>query len=186
MKFLTLSLAAFAAFAVSAFAQVPVGPGAVKLGKVEVTAPSTPEFQITGGQNKRYKLGKWLELEVEFETKPEEIDELTFRYTALIEKKVLTGEVTYVNIAKARDHFAVMYISPKGIERLTGGKPLTSAGVENVWIEVSRQGQVLDKTSLRPGPVPNLPQVPGLILKKDDTPFGPLYYDRYESIKQVK
>jgi hypothetical protein len=53
-----------------------------------------------------------------------------------------------------------MYISPKSIDRLTGGKPLTSAGVENVWVEVSRQGQLLDRTSLKPGNVPNAPKWP--------------------------
>lgn len=186
MKLLSFSLAALAALAISATAQVPVGPGSVKLGKVEVSAPSTPEYQITGGQNKRYKLGKWLEFEVAYDTVPEEIDELTFKFTALVEKKLLTGEVTYASILKGKDHFAVMYLSPKGIERLTGGKPLTGAGIENVWVEVSRQGQVLDRGSYKPGAVPNLPQVAGLILKKDDTPFAPLYFDRYEAIKQMR
>jgi hypothetical protein len=88
-----------------------------------------------------------------------------------------------MSILKGREHFAVMYISPKTIDRLTGGKPLTSAAVENVWIEVSRQGQVLDRTSLKPGNVPNAPQVPGMIQNKNETPFAPLYYDRYEIIK---
>jgi hypothetical protein len=155
----------------------------VKLGKVEVSAPSTPEFTVTGGQNKRYRLGKWLELEVGYEVKAEEIDELTFKYTVLLERKLLTGEVTYTSILKGRERYAVMYISPKAIDRLTGGKPLTGAGIENVWVEVSRQGQVLDRTSMKPGAIPNAPLVAGLIQNKNDTPFAPLYYDRYEAIK---
>lgn len=180
----SLSLSALSLFflASSATAQVPVGPGSVKLGKPEVSAPTTPEYQITGA-NKRSKLGKWLEMEISFETIPAEIDELTLRYTVLIEKKLLTGEVTYMNILKGREHYGVMYLSPKTLERLTGGKPLSSAGVENVWIEVARQGQVLDKTSLKPGNVPNLPQVAGMIQNKSDTPFAPLYHDRYEELK---
>lgn len=183
MKNLSLSFYLFTALGLSAAAQVPVGPGSIKLGKIEVTAPSTPEYQTTGGQNKRSKLGKWLEMEVSYDTAPEEIDELTFRYTVLIERKLLTGEVTYANILKGREHFAVMYISPKGLDRLMGGKALTGSSVENVWVEVSRQGQVLAKETLKPGAVPNLPQVAGLVLSKDHTPFAPLYYDRYESIK---
>jgi hypothetical protein len=152
MKTLSLAVVTLLALSFSAAAQAPVGPGSVKLGKPEVSAPSTPEFNITGGQNKRYTLRKWLELEVNYEVKPEEVDELTFKYTVQLEKKLLTGEVTYVNILKGRDRFAVMYISPKAIDRLTGGKPLSGAGIENVWVEVSRQGQVLDRTSMKPGP----------------------------------
>jgi hypothetical protein len=183
MKILPLSVLAIMASASAALAQVPVGPGSVKLGKPELSAPSTPEFQITGGQNKRYRLGKWLEFEIPYETAPEEIDELTFRYTIFIEKKLLTGEVTYMNILKGKEHYAVMYISPKIIDRLTGGKPLASSAVENVWIDVSRQGQVLDRTSLKPGNPPNVPQQAGMVQNKSDTPFAPLYYDRYETIK---
>ncbi len=186
MKSLYLSALAGVAFSFSALAQVPVGPGAVKLGKVTVEAPTSPEYTVTGGPVKRSKSEKWLEFEVEFETKPEEIDELTFKFTALVEKKLLIGEVTYVNIIKGKNHFAVMYVSPKGIARLTGGKALTGAGIDNVWVEVLHNGQSLDKGSFKPGAAPNAAQVTGLILKKDDTPFAPLFFDRYEAVKPTR
>jgi len=38
---------------------------------------------------KRSKIGTWLEVEIEFETKPEDIDELTFNYTIMVENKLL-------------------------------------------------------------------------------------------------
>jgi hypothetical protein len=183
MKFLSSFLAAVALFAVPAFAQVPVGPNSIKLGKVEVSAPSTPEYQVTGGQNKRYQLGKWLEFEVSYDTFPDLIDELTFRFTASVEGKLLVGDVTYQSISKGKDHYAVMYISPKGIAGLTGGKPLTGAAVENVWVQVERQGQVLGTSSFKPSQKKNQQQITGLILNKNQTPFAPLYYDRYEEIK---
>ncbi len=183
MKVISPCLVALLSVALTAAAQVPVSPASIKVGKVEVAAPTTPEFQISGGQNKRYRLGKWLELEVGYETEAEEIDELTFKYTVLLERKLLTGEVTYMNILKAKDHFAVMYVSPKSIEKLTGGKALTGSSIENVWVEVSRQGQVLGRASQKPGAVPNLPQVPGMVLTKDKTPFASLYFDRYEAMK---
>ena len=186
MKVVSLCFVALLTAVLTASAQVPVSPASIKLGKVEVSAPTTPEFQITGGQSKRSRLGKWLEMEVGYDTEPEEIDELTFKYTVLLERKILTGEVTYMNILKGKDHFAVMYISPKTIEKLTGGKPLTGASIENVWVEVSRQGQVLGRSSQKPGAVPNLPQVAGMVLTKDKTPFAPLYFDRYEAIKPTR
>jgi hypothetical protein len=185
MKTPLLSLCAVLSLAIGASAQSLVGPGSVKIKKVLPAVVKTPEYNITGGQNKRYKLGDWLEVEVEYETKPEDIDELTFKFTVLIEKKLLDGETTYINISKGNDHYAVMYISPKNIERLTGGKALTGSSIENVWVEVSKQGQVLDKASLRQGNQPNLPRVNGLVLPKDETPFGPLFFDRYEALKKT-
>jgi hypothetical protein len=124
-----------------------------------------------------------LEFEVGYDTIPDLIDELTFRFTAAVEGKLLVGDVTYQAISKGKDHYAVMYISPKGIAGLTGGKPLTSAAVENVWVQIERQGQVLAKASLKPTPAKNQQQITGLILNKNQTPFAPLYYDRYEEIK---
>ena len=186
MKTLTLALLSLAALSASAMAQAVVSPASIKLGKVEPSFANTPEYQITGGQNKRYKLAKWFEIEISYDTMAEEIDELTFKFTALIEKKLLDGEVTYVNIAKGKDHYAVMYVSPKALEKLTGGKPITPASVENVWVEINRQGQVLGRASFKPGAAPNLPHIPGLVLNKSQTPFAPLYYDRYEEIKATR
>jgi hypothetical protein len=182
MKLPAFLLAATAAFAVNAQAQVPLSPASIKLGKVEISAPSTPEYQVTGGQNKRFKTKNWLEFEIGYETKVDEIDELTFKFTALVEGKLLDGEVTYVNISKG-DHYAVAYISPKSLEKLTGGKTFTSAGLGNVWVEVNRQGQVLAREALKGSNQPNVPRVTGMIVNKSQTPFAPLYYDRYEEIK---
>ena len=188
MKILALAFASLVCVPIAAFSQAPIGPGSVKLGKVSPEGVKTPEYQVTGGQNKRYKIGTWLEFEIEFETKPEEIDELTFTFTALIEGKLLTGEVSYVNVAKGKDHFAVMYLSPKSIEKLTGGKTLSPAGIQNVWVKVERQGMQLDPqiASHKPGAIPNAAKLSGLLLNKSQTPFAPLYYDRYEEIKPAR
>lgn len=186
MKTLFLSVCAISAFALVASAQSLVGPGSVKINKVSPAVVKTPEFNLTSGPTKRSKTGDWLEVEVEFETKPEDIDELTFKYTILFEKKLLDGEVTHINIPKGRDHYSVMYVSPRTIERLTGGKPLSGGSIENMWIEVSKQGQVIDRASYKPGNPPNLPHLTGMVLNKDETPFAPLFYDRYEAIKKSR
>lgn len=186
MKIPSILAAGFAALTLAAHAQVPVGPGSVKLGKVAPAMVSTPEYNITGGANKRYEIKKWLEVEISYDTVPAEIDELTFKFTALVEKTLLDGDVSYVNIAKGKDHFAVIYISPKSLDKLTGGKPLTPASIDNVWVEVSRQGQVLAKEQLKPGAQPNVQHKTGMILNKNQTPFAPLYYDRYEEIRPTR
>jgi hypothetical protein len=160
-----------------------IGPTSIKLGKIEPAGVKTPEYQITGGPQKRSKIGTWLEVEVEFETKVEEVDELTFNYMVQIEGKLLVGNVTHVNIPGGKDHFSVVYISPRSLEKLVGNKPLTGASIQNVWVTVTRQGQNLAAAAMKPGNPPNLPQTTGMILNKSETPFAPLFYDRYEAVK---
>ena len=92
MKFLTLTAFALVSMVFQASAQVPVRPGDVKIDKIIPAVVKTPEYQITGGQNKRYKTGDWLEVEVEFTTAPELIDELTFSYKMLVNGKLLVGD----------------------------------------------------------------------------------------------
>lgn len=186
-SFLVSALTALALIS-PAFAQVqaPVGPGSVKINKIQPAVVKTPEFNITGGPQKRSKSLDWLEVEVEFEVKPEEIDELTFAYTIGIENRLLDGTVTHVNIPKGRDRYSVVYVAPRALEKLTGGRPLTAGSIQNVWVIVSRQGQVIDQQAFKPGPIPNLPHTAGMVLNKSETPFAPLFFDRYEAIKVTR
>ena len=185
MKTTSLSLFAVLALSTHSFAQAPFTAASLKVGKVEVSAPNTPEFQLVGGVAKRSKQGKWVEMEVGYDTKTD-ADELTFKFTIQLEGKLYDGETTYVNIAEGREHFAVMYVSPKTIAGLLKGKAFTAASIENVWVDVLRSGQKLSPTVSLKGnaPIPNLPHVAGVVLNKDETPFAPLYYDRYEAQKK--
>ncbi len=186
MKTLTLSACAILGFAIHASAQVPIGPGAIKLGKVQPAVVKTPDYSLKIGPEKRSKVGEWLEIEVEFETKAEEIDEITLQYTIMFENKLLDGQVTHVNIPKGREHYSVMYVSPRALEKLTGGKALTAGSIQNVWVVASKQGQVLDQAAVKNVAIPNLPHIAGLVLNKSETPFAPLYFDRYEAIKTAR
>jgi len=186
MKILPVALAALLVLSLSARAQAPVGPGAVKLGKIEPAFVTTPEIQYTGGPQKRTgRAQKWLEIEVAYETKPESIDELTFKYSVIFDKQLINGEVTYANISKG-EHFAVMYVTPKGLEKLTKGKGPNANSVENVFVEINRQGQKLDGAGFKQGNLPNMPQLTGFLFNKNQTPFAPLFYDRYEEIKSAR
>ena len=103
MKLLPLTLAAALACNLHLHAQTALKAGDVKLGKVQPSMVKTPEFSLSSGPQKRSKPADWLEIEIEYETKPEDIDELTFTYTIMIEKKLLTGQVTHINIPKGRN-----------------------------------------------------------------------------------
>lgn len=182
MKIAFFSLTAFVALTGLASAQAPVGPGSVKLGKIAPAVDKTPDYQINGGPQKRSTPQNWLEVEVPFDTTPEEIDSLDFKYTVLIDKTLIDGMVTHITIPAGRDHYSVMYISPRTLLKATGGKPLTAASIGNIWVSVEKQGQKLAEASMKPQAMPNLPHLPGM-LQKTDTPFAPLFWDRYEAIK---
>jgi hypothetical protein len=191
MKLFASFLFALCSTAIVATAQVPVqvGPGNIKIKGVAKAMQNTPEYR-TDVPDKRYQKQKWLEIEVNFEVdklvpKTETIDELTFKYTALINGKLYIGEVTHVNIPEGNDHYSVMYMSPRSLDRAALGKGFNESMIDNVWVTVERQGQKLAVDSLKKGAAqpPNLQQVPGLLLQKADTPFQVLWWDRYEAVK---
>lgn len=168
------------------FAQVR--PGAdFQLTKITKNLISTPQFSYTGAEqfaaNQRER---WLEVEVEFTAAPGFTDELTFKYFILLGGKLLTGEVTHVNIPAGRENRSVMYVSPRTLARFMGNRALGPNAIQNIAVQLVQQGAVKDELSItraEPQWYAALPQVAGFVLNKNETPFAPLYWDRYEQIK---
>ena len=188
-KFLLIAAAAVATGAMSAFAQAPPArPGTeFQITKISRNVITAPEFNYTGAQ--QYPANdrdRWLEVEVEFAAVPEFTNELTFKYFILFNGKLLTGEVTHVNIPAGRENRSVMYVAPRTIARLMGNKPMTANSVQNIAVQIVQQGTVKHELSLQRAAAnwyTTMPQVPGFVLNKNETPFAPLYWDRYEQIK---
>ncbi len=158
-----------------------------QLTRITKNLVTTPQYSYTGGQqylaNQR---DRWLEVEVEFTTAPEVTDELTFKYFILINGKLLTGEVTHVNIAAGREHRSVMYVSPRALARFVGNGVVTPNAIQNVAVQVAKGGAIKDELSFSRAAAQwyaALPAMTGLVLNKNETPFAPLYWDRYEQIK---
>ena len=189
MKILAFTFAALSTAAFAAPSAVPAAVTArnVRIEKILPAVVGTPEFTIANTPPKRSQLQKWLEIEVEFAVEGVElIDELTFKFDVKMNGKLYPGEITHVNIPKGKDRFTVMYLSPRNLERITDGKPLNAGMIENIWITISKQGQALAISSLKDKNVkvvPNLPQFPGMLTPKSETPFSVLWTDRYEAVK---
>lgn len=189
MKIFALACAALTTAAIGAPALVPVAVTSrnVKIEKISPAVVGTPEYTVTNTTLKRSQPQKWLEIEVEFAVEGLElIDELTFRLDVLINNKLCPGELTLVNIPKGKDRYTIMYVSPRNLDRITDGKPLNPAMIGNVWVTISKQGQALAISSWKDKNakvVPNLPQFPGLLMPKSETPFAPLWSDRFEAVK---
>jgi hypothetical protein len=169
------------------FAQVVRGPIEFQLTRITKNLISTPQYTFTGAEqyvpNQR---DRWLEVEVEFGAAPAFTDELTFKYFILLNGRLLTGEVTHTNIAAGRDNRSVMYVSPKTLARFLNNRPVTPNVVQNIAVQIVQQGAVKDELSLVRAPAQwfsSIPQVTGFVLNKNETPFAPLYWDRYEQIK---
>jgi len=147
----------------------------------------TPQFAYAGaGQNQANQRDRWLEVEVEFKATPELTSELTFKYYILFNGTLLTGEVTHVNIPAGRENRSVMYIPPRALARFANNRAITENSCQNVAVQIVQDGVVKAEASLnraQPQWFEALPQVSGLVLNKNQTPFAPLYWDRYEQIK---
>jgi len=157
--------------------------------KITKNLIATPEFTYSGAQ--QFPVGErnlWLEAEVEFAAVPAYTDELTFKYFVLYNGKLLSGEVTHTNIVAGRENRSVMYVSPRTLARFGTNRPFTLNAVQNIAVQIVQQGAVKDELSLARASAQwfvRMPATPGFLLNKDETPFAPLYWDRYEQIKTL-
>jgi hypothetical protein len=155
--------------------------------KINTNFISSPQFTYTGAEQfQADQRERWLEVEVTFACAPEFTDELTLKYFILFNGKLLTGEVTHVNIPAGRDNRSVMYVTPKTLQRLMLGRTITNNALQNTAVQLMHQGALKDEISAQraaPQWYATLPQVSGLVLNKNETPFMPLYWDRYCQIK---
>jgi hypothetical protein len=158
-----------------------------RLTKITKNFVSTPQFTYSGAeQYQANQRDRWLEVEVEFAAAPDFTDELTFKYFILLNGRLLTGEVTHVNVAAGRENRSVMYVSPRTLARFMGNRALTPNAVQNIAVQILQQGAIKDEmSSTRTAGqwYAGLPAVNGFVLNKNETPFAPLYWDRYEEIK---
>ena len=165
----------------------------------QIRAPGAREFQVTkmtknliatpdygigtnrgGGGNER-----WLEVEVEFNAAPEWTGEITLKYYVLFNGRLLTGEVTHVNILGGPNR-SVMYVLPVALARFGGNRLLLPNAFQNVAVQIIQGGAVKDELGLARTPgqwFAALSPVSGFVLNKSETPFAPLYWDRYAQIK---
>lgn len=185
IRALFLTFASISIFSVAAFGQGRVAD--FQISKISKNFVTSPQFTYTGAEqfpaNQR---DRWLEVEVEFASAAEFVDDLTFKYYILVNGKLLTGEVTHTNIAGGKENRSVMYVSPRTLARIMGNRAATPASVQNVAVQIVQQGTVKAESSLdRAAPqwFASMPQVAGFVLNKNETPFAPLYWDRYEQIK---
>ncbi len=181
------ALFVFLLLPLAAFAQGARTGADFQITKITKNLIATPQFTYGGAeQYQTNQRDRWLEVEVQFTATPQFTDELTFKYYILFNSNLLTGEVTHVNIPAGRENRSVMYVCPRALVRFGNNRPITTNSCQNIAVQIVQQGAVKDESSLsraQPRWYATLPQVPGFVLNKNETPFAPLYWDRYEQIK---
>jgi hypothetical protein len=171
---------------ISALAQTPD----FQLLKIAPNFILSPQFAYTGAEQHVADLReRWLEVEVTLVATPEFSDELTVKYFILFNGRLLTGEVTHTKIPAGRENRSVIYVTPKTLERLMPGRTVTNAALQNIAVQLSQRGVIKDELSLTRAPAQwylAMPQIAGLTLNKNETPFAALYWDRYLEIKTTR
>lgn len=145
----------------------------------------TPDYTVSPSENSRSK--DWTRISVTYDTGSEWIDELEFRYTAVV-KHPKTGvytlfpcTVAYIDIPKGRDHVSTVFLRPNTVERY--------GELERVAVEIYSNGELLAGEGLPKDPPQwwrgslNVKTMPGVLLNRAQTPFAFVAWDNYETIK---
>ncbi|MBN1675989.1 MAG: hypothetical protein JXR37_33405 [Kiritimatiellae bacterium] len=130
---------------------------------------------------------KWFQVTVEYETAPEWIDQLEFRYWVLVRGAaannpftMFTADVTYLDIARGK-HVSTMFMKPNTLARY--------GEVEGVAVEISYQGNLVAQEA-EPKPKrgarwwresPVAPKT-SYLLNRGETPFAFIDVNSYETI----
>lgn len=153
---------------------------------------NTPDYSVTASE-RTTRLKKWTRIETRYDTAPDWIDELEFRYYVVVhnphkktEDKYLmfTRTIFYVDIAKGRDHLSTVFLRPNTVER--------HGDVDRIAVEIYNKGKKVASHStarsddrdwwLLPG-AQAMNRV-GYLWTRPETPFAFVAYDLFEQIRQ--
>ncbi len=173
--------------------QAPSGVSrdSLNIRRIDASRTRTPIYNQRSQINVREEVREWFRIEVEYQSTPDWLDEVTFTYHVLLRNddlarpgdprsafRLLRGQVTNVNVPRGRRNYSVMFIHPRTIERF--------GSIERIAVTASSGGVVMD-TATEPESRTRwweeLPPVEGLLLNRLETPFALIAYDRYEAIK---
>jgi hypothetical protein len=163
------------------------GPRYLKIDKITATKLPTPEYEVKRVSLQGAQTKQWFQITVKYQTAPEWMDELNFKYYALVKNKeaaagqapyiCFSGDVAYVNVEKG-SHESDIYVHPSTLKRF--------GDVEAVAVQVFYKGQLVGMEMDPPSSQRWWEQVapqPGYLLNRMETPFAMINFDNYEAIK---
>ena len=179
------------------------GPVKVEVGKIIVTAPATPRFSLDGKSSKKRDDQKvWLEVEVQFQAKmagkDDYIDDLQFDYFVYFDvpardgkRNLYTCTVNHINTPKDEEMFSAVYVSPTSLGKIFGKDK--NINPNDVWVavEIKANGALVGGDATKDAAKKwwnsqVITRVTDVLLNKGQTPFAPLWWDRYPEIKKER
>ncbi|MBI2440126.1 MAG: hypothetical protein HYV35_02020 [Lentisphaerae bacterium] len=143
----------------------------------------TPEFRNDANEPAA-PAREWARITLKYETNLDWIDELEFRFSVVLKDAkanafiMFPGSVTYVDIAKGKQHQSTVFLRPATLERYG----------EIIWagVKVYLNGELLataqSPDDQRPWTI-NYKTREGVLLNRDQTPFALVAIDNHGTIK---
>lgn len=163
------------------------GDNQLRIRRLEADMVRAPSYQISGGQ-RSMRSRDWLQVQTQFETRPEWIDELTFTYHIVLrnprpgpntpEFVLFRGESAYVNIARTREGQSTVFLHPSTVERF--------GSVFRVGVVITSQGRVLGMESSPSADGrwwEQLTPREGFVMRRNQTPWAFVNVDDFEAIR---
>jgi hypothetical protein len=190
----------------SAFiAALSIGSASGQAAKAVIEKPAfddLPSPEFPGGKSKAFKPKDWLEIETKLnlslspEPASKTCDKVIVKWYVAVKNPekvgtflLITKDIEYVNVPLSEDVYCSVYLSPSSIKRLTGFDRAGKGSVEYVGFEVLINGEkVAQETSkgkvgwwsAASDKISRTEKVP--LLNKAETPFAPMWWDRYAEV----
>ena len=178
----------------STFLAVAQGQYPITVKNINFSLENAPAYVVGGAKVPQQGMSsaqKWVILEVEFETSPDWVDEVTFEMFLLIQNGNqqfnIQGVGVYQDIEKGPSHKIALYLAPQTYKRYSG--VATQQAIKDVAVKITYQGAVVDTYSdkLRRRNTQRwwetvAPQR-AILRTLKDTPWFALYYGYYEQLK---
>lgn len=173
-----------------------------KIGDPEIETIPSPD--ISSGVSKKFKPKDWVSIEVSLEYSPREepesgyIDDVVVRWFVLannpsrnVKYLRLSETVQHMNMPVGEEIFSSVYLSPATLRKITGKNGANASDIVAAACEIIIDGVPVGTASTRFS-VKDWWKVSSAqvasndnfkLLTKADTPFAPLWWDRYLEIR---
>jgi hypothetical protein len=154
--------------------------GTIAISKITPSLVPSPTYQLIGPE-KRFQPRNWFEIEVEFSVRKRVPDGAVFRFEVRIDGTLFTGDVAVAPLEKEDGLLTVAYISPNSFRRAFHGRgPNVDSALRVELTVVSGEetlGGAIYENAKAFGQVGQ--RLEQTVRPKSDTPFAPLFWDRY-------